>query len=192
MLSIEDGLAHGSARSIAGFDILAALESCSDLFLRFGGHRLAAGVTIEAARIGELRRRLAARAQERLSPEDLIPRLRIDAPLGLREISPAVLDGLGRLGPFGPANRKPVFRAAPVGLLGSPRTIKDRHLKLTFKQDGRAFSAIVWRGADRSDYLNANRTGLELAYSLDRREFQGQDTTELAVEDVRIPVELST
>jgi single-stranded-DNA-specific exonuclease len=192
VLSVEDGLAHGSARSISAFDMLGALENCGDLFLRFGGHRLAAGVTMEAGRIGDLRRRLIAWAHERLSPEDLIPRLRIDAPLALREISPAVLAGLGRLGPFGPANLKPVFRAAPVGLLGPPRTIKERHLKLTFKQDSRAFSAMVWGGADRGDYLNANRTGLELAYSLEQGEFQGQATTELRVADVRMPMELST
>jgi len=192
VLSIEDGLAHGSARSIAAFDMLTALESCSDLFLRFGGHRLAAGVTMDAARIDELRRRLTAWAHERLNPDDLIPRLRIDGPLPLPDISPAVLDGLGRLGPFGLANPKPVFRAAPVTLLGPPRVVKDRHLKLMFKQDGRALPAIAWRAADRAEYLNANRTGLELAYSLEKGEFEGEATTELTVADVRIPVGVSS
>ena len=187
VLSIEDGVAHGSARSIPAFDMLAALESCSDLFLRFGGHRQAAGVTLEAARVGELRRRLSAWADERLSPEDLIPRLTIHSPLPLREISTAVLESLERLGPFGPANPKPVFRAAPVALMGKPRTVKERHLKLLFRQDGRTLPAIHWRAADRSDYLNANRDGLELAYSLDAREYQGMQTTELTVADVRMP-----
>jgi single-stranded-DNA-specific exonuclease len=86
VLSVDDGLAHGSARSIPAFDLLGALESCADVFIRFGGHRQAAGMTIESARIGELRRRVAAIANDRLGPEDLVPRLRIDAPLGLREI----------------------------------------------------------------------------------------------------------
>src|SRR5262249_29606237 len=81
VLSIEDGVAHGSARSIPAFDMLAALESCSDLFVRFGGHRQAAGVTIEASRIGELRRRLGDWADARLTPQDLIPRLRIHGAL---------------------------------------------------------------------------------------------------------------
>src|SRR5206468_3926441 len=102
VLSIEDGVAHGSARSIPAFDMLGALESCADLFLRFGGHRLAAGVTLAADRIPELRHRLTTWADSRLTPRDLIPRLRIDAPLELREISPAVVEGIGRLGPFGP------------------------------------------------------------------------------------------
>jgi single-stranded-DNA-specific exonuclease len=187
VLSIEDGMAHGSARSIPGFDLLAALESCSELFLRFGGHRQAAGVTLEAGRIGELRRRLTAWANERLSPDDLIPRLTIHSRLGLREISPEVLDGLTRLGPFGAANPKPVFRAGPVALMGNPRTIKDRHLKLMFKQDGRTLSAMAWRSVERSEYLSANREVLELAYSVEAGEYQGVRTTELTVADVRVP-----
>jgi single-stranded-DNA-specific exonuclease len=187
VLSIEDGIAHGSARSIPAFDMLGALEACSDLFLRFGGHRLAAGVTLEAARVGELRRRLSAWANERLSPDDLVPRLTIHSPLSLRDISAEVLDGLERLGPFGPANPKPVFRAAPVELMGAPRTVKERHLKLLFRQDGRTMPAIAWRAAERSEYLAANRDGLELAYSLEAREYQGMQTTELTVADVRVP-----
>jgi single-stranded DNA-specific DHH superfamily exonuclease len=68
-----------------------------------------------------MRRRLSACADDRLGPDDLVPRLRIDAPLGLREISGDVVRALGRLGPFGAANPKPVFRASPVELLAPPR-----------------------------------------------------------------------
>ncbi len=189
VLSIEDGVAHGSGRSIAGFDLLAALEACADLFIRFGGHRQAAGVTLEAARVGELRRRLTAWADARLSPDDLVPRLRIDAPLGLREISGDVIEGLARLGPFGAANPKPVFRAAPIDIAQPPRRLKDRHLALLVRQDGRSFRAIAWRAAEREEYLVANRFGLELAYSLEQGEFLGERTTELTVADVRVPAE---
>jgi single-stranded-DNA-specific exonuclease len=189
VLSIEHGLAQGSGRSISGFDLLSALEACADVFLRYGGHRVAAGVTLEAARLDELRRRLTACANERLRPEDLVPRLRIDAPLGLAEISGEVVRQLGRLGPFGAANPKPVFRAAPVDLVTPPRTLKDRHLSLLVRQNGRSFRAVAWRASDRLEYLTANRTGLELAYSLDQSEFQGEKVTELTVADVRMPVE---
>jgi single-stranded-DNA-specific exonuclease len=189
VLSIEQGLAQGSGRSIPGFDLLSALEACADVFLRYGGHRVAAGVTLEAARLDELRRRLTACANERLRPEDLVPRLRIDAPLGLAEISGEVVRQLGRLGPFGAANPKPVFRAAPVDLVTPPRTLKDRHLSLLIRQNGRSFRAVAWRASDRLEYLTANRTGLELAYSLDQSEFQGEKVTELTVADVRLPVE---
>ncbi len=189
VLSIENGLATGSGRSIRTFDLLAGLEACADLFLRFGGHRLAAGVTIEATRIEELRRRLAAYANERLGPDDLVPRLQIDAPLGLRDISGDIVVALGRLGPFGASNPKPVFRASPVDLAAMPRRLKDRHLSLVFRQDGRSFRAMAWRAVDREDYLSTNRFGLELAYSLDESEYQGERVTELTVADVRMPSE---
>ena len=188
VLSVEDGVAHGSCRSIPGFDMLAALEACSDVLLKFGGHRQAAGVTLDAARIGELRHRLAAWANARLSPQDLMPRLRIDAPLSLREITSDVIDGLTRMGPFGMANPKPVFRAAPIDLVEPPRRLKDRHLALLLRQNGRAFRGVAWRAIDREAYLNANRTGLELAYSLQQGEYRGEKTTELTVADVRMPV----
>jgi single-stranded-DNA-specific exonuclease len=187
VFAIEEGVAHGSGRSIPAFDLLSALESCADLFIKFGGHRQAAGATIEAARLPELRRRLAVWANARLDPQDLVPRLRIDSPLGLRDISSEVIEGLARMGPFGPANLKPIFRASPVDLLEPPRRLKERHLALLVKQDGRAFRAIAWRSADRHDYLAENRVGLELAYSLDRNEYRGETMTELTVADVRLP-----
>ena len=185
VLSIEDGIAHGSGRSIPGFNLLAALEECTDVFLRFGGHKQAAGVTLESTRLDELRRRLCECANERLTPADLMPRLRIDAPLGLREISGEVIEGLRKLGPFGAANPKPVFRAGPVELLEPPRILKDRHLQLLVKQQGRAFRAIAWRAADREAYVTAHRSALDLAYSLDQGEYRGERTTELTVADVR-------
>jgi single-stranded-DNA-specific exonuclease len=187
VLSVEDGVAQGSGRSIPAFDLLGALEGSADLMLRFGGHRMAAGLTVEAGRIEELRQRLAACANAGLSPGDLVPRLRIDAPLGLRGISGELVQALGQLGPFGAANPKPVFRAAPIELMAPPRKVKDRHLSLLVKQDGRSFRAMAWRFAGHEDYLLAHRAGLELAYSLDENEFRGERVTELTVADVRLP-----
>jgi single-stranded-DNA-specific exonuclease len=187
VLAIENGVAHGSCRSISAFDMLGALEANADLFLKFGGHKQAAGVTVDVDRLPEMRRRLTEYANEHLNPGDLIPRLRIDAPLGLREITGDVVDALLRLGPFGAANPKPIFRASPVELAQAPRVMKERHLSMMFRQDGRSFRGIAWRAADREAYLTANRFGLELAYSLDQNEFRGETTTELTVADVRAP-----
>jgi single-stranded-DNA-specific exonuclease len=187
VLAIENGVAHGSCRSIPAFDMLGALEAHADVFLKFGGHKQAAGVTVDATRLPEMRRRLTDYANERLNPGDLVPRLRIDAPLGLRDITGSVVESLMRLGPFGAANPKPVFRASPVELAQPPRVLKERHLSLMFRQDGRSFRGIAWRAADREAYLTANRFGLELAYSLDQNEFRGDTTTELTVADVRAP-----
>lgn len=187
VLAIENGVAHGSCRSIPAFDMLGALEANADLFLKFGGHKQAAGVTVDASRLPEVRRRLTQYANEHLNPGDLIPRLRIDAPLGLREITGDVVEQLMRLGPFGAGNPKPIFRASPVELAQTPRVMKERHLSLMFRQDGRSFRGIAWRAAERESYLSANRFGLELAYSLDQNEFRGETTTELTVADVRAP-----
>jgi single-stranded-DNA-specific exonuclease len=185
VLSMDNGVAHGSGRSIDAFDLLSGLEACADVFLKFGGHKQAAGVTLEVARLGELRRLLSAWANERLTPDDLVPRLKIDSPLGLRDISQEVVAGLAQLGPFGSMNPKPVFRASPVDLIEPPRRLKDRHLALRVRQQGRAFRAISWRGVDREEYLTAHRFGLELAYSLDESEYRGERYTELTVADVR-------
>jgi len=187
VLSIEDGLARGSGRSIPRFDLLAALEACADVFLQFGGHKQAAGVTLDAARLPELRQRLTHVANEQLSPGDLLPRLRIDAPLGLSEISGAVVEALAHLGPFGAANAKPIFRASPIDLIAPPRKLKERHLSLMVKQGPRSFRAVAWRAGEQAEYLSANRYGLELAYSLDQSEYRGERVTELTVADIRMP-----
>src|SRR5262249_52307595 len=87
VLSVEDGVAHGSCRSIASFDMGGALERCGHLFIRFGGHKQAAGLALDASRIKEVRLAINAVADETLGPEDLMPRLRIDGGLTFRAIT---------------------------------------------------------------------------------------------------------
>jgi single-stranded-DNA-specific exonuclease len=185
VLSLEAGLAHGSCRSIPAFDMLAALEHCHDLFLRFGGHRQAAGLTMEAARVAEFRARINAYADARLEPEDLMPKLRIDAALGLRAINPDVVEGLLALEPFGLGNPRPVFHTDPVEIIDGPRVLKDRHLRMTFRQDGRVFRGVAWRAAERAGFLDEHRAGLALAFSLDRDEYQGETYVQLSMADAK-------
>jgi single-stranded-DNA-specific exonuclease len=185
VLSLENGVAHGSCRSIPAFDMLAALEHCHDLFLRFGGHRQAAGLTMDAARVGEFRARINEYADARLEPEDLMPRLRIDAALGLRAINPDVVEGLSALEPFGLGNPRPIFHAHPVEIIDGPRVLKDRHLRMTFRQEGRVFRGIAWRAAARAEFLDAHRAGLALAFSLDRDEYQGETYVQLTMADAK-------
>jgi single-stranded-DNA-specific exonuclease len=185
VLSVDGDVAHGSCRSIPAFDMLDALERCSDLFLRFGGHKQAAGLTMEAARVPEFRARINAHADKVLEPDHLRPRLRIDGALNLRHITPDLVDGLNRLAPFGLANPRPVFHAMPVEIVDGPRPIKDRHLKMTFRQDGRSFRAIAWRAAERAAFLTENRAGVNLAFSLDQNEYQGETYLELSVADFK-------
>ena len=185
VLSIDGDVAHGSCRSIPAFDMLNALERCADLFVRFGGHRQAAGLTMEAARVPEFRQRINAWADEVLEPDQLRPRLRIDAPLSLNGITHDLVRGLDSLGPFGMGNPRPVFHASPVEIVDGPRTLKERHLKMTFSQQGRRFRAIAWRAAERAGFLEQHRAGVNLAFSLDRNEYQGETYLELNVCDIR-------
>ena len=185
VLSIDGDVAHGSCRSISDFDMLDALERCSDLFVKFGGHRQAAGLTMESARVPEFRQRINAWADEVLHPDQLRPRLRIDAPLSLNGITHDLVRGLDALGPFGMGNPRPVFHAAPVEIVDGPRTLKERHLKMTFSQQGRRFKAIAWRAAERAEFLEKHRSGVNLAFSLDRNEYQGETYLELNVCDIR-------
>jgi single-stranded-DNA-specific exonuclease len=185
VLSIDDRVAHGSCRSIPDFDMLAALEHCADLFGRFGGHRQAAGLTMEAARVPEFRARINAYADSVLEPDHLRPRLRIDASLHLKAITPDLVRGLEAVGPFGLGNPRPVFHASPVEIVDGPRPLKERHLRMTFSQDGRRFRAIAWRAAERTEFLEKNRAGVDLAFSLERNEFQGETYLELSVADIK-------
>jgi single-stranded-DNA-specific exonuclease len=187
VLSIEDGVAHGSCRSIPAFDMLDGLERCADLFERFGGHRQAAGLTMDAARVPELRRRLSGHADVVLSPDDLRPRLRLDATMPFSGISPEVISGLDRLAPFGAGNARPVFDAPGVEIVRGPERLKERHVSMTVRQDGRMFRAIAWRAAEQLEFFESHRGGLDLAYCLEKNTFRGESTIELQVADARPP-----
>ena len=185
VLSIDGDVAHGSCRSIPDFDMLNALERCADLFVKFGGHKQAAGLTMEAARVPEFRQRVNAWADEVLNPDQLRPRLRIDAPLSLNGITHDLVRGLDALGPLGMGNPRPVFHASPVEIVEGPKALKERHLRMTFSQQGRRFRAIAWRAAERAEFLEKHRAGVNLAFSLDRNEYQGETYLELNVCDIR-------
>ena len=185
VLSIEDGVAQGSCRSIPGFDMLGALEGCAHLLVRFGGHKQAAGLSLEAARVREFRTAISDAADETLSPQDLVPRLRIDGDLTFRGITGGVAAGVAQLAPFGAGNPKPVFAARRVELVDGPRKLKERHLKMSLKQDGRIFRAVAWRAAERHDYLNEHRAALDVAFSLEQNHYNGQTYLELTLADVK-------
>jgi single-stranded-DNA-specific exonuclease len=185
VLSIEDGVAQGSCRSIPPFDMLAALERCAHMLVRFGGHRQAAGLALEAARIREFRLAINAVADETLGPEDLTPRLRIDGDLSFRGITGGVASGVASLAPFGAGNPRPVFAARGVEIVDGPRMLKERHLKMALKQDGRIFRAIAWRAAERQAYLAEHRAALDVAFSLEQNQYNGETYLELTLSDVR-------
>jgi single-stranded-DNA-specific exonuclease len=187
VLSVDQGEAHGSCRSIPGFDVLAALESCAPLLHRFGGHKQAAGLQLAAADIGAFRRAVNGHALDRLGPDDLRPHLHFDGPLPFEMITPALVEQLAAMAPYGMGNPKPVFSAAAIDVVDGPRRLKERHLKMSLRQQGRTFRALAWNAVEKEPVIAATSGVLEIAYSLEQNEFNGNTYTELRLSDARRP-----
>jgi len=162
----EDGTAQGSGRSIPAFHLLEALESMPGMFLRFGGHKYAAGVTLEAARVDEFRERFNAFAAVRLKPEDFLRRLDVDAVLELREITDRNIEEIFALAPFGNGNPPPLFAAMNVEVAAPPVIMKEKHLRVTVRQNGRTLTLKSWNTAGRAAELSPG-TRLDIAFNLE-------------------------
>jgi len=186
VLSVDGDIAHGSCRSIPCFDMLGALERCAHLLTRFGGHRQAAGLALDPRRIRDFRIAVNDVADETLGPDDLMPRLRIDGDLGFRGITGGVAAGVAALAPFGAGNPKPVFAARGVEIIDGPRKLKERHLRMALKQDGRIFRAVAWRAAERHDALAEHKASVDVAFSLDQNHYNGETFVELSIADFRL------
>ena len=187
VISTDGDLAHGSCRSIRGFDVLAAIEHSASHLTRFGGHKQAAGLTMPSSNVGAFRGTIADYADNLLGPDDLKPRLRIDGCLGFRDINADFAGEMALLAPFGIGNPRPLFEARGVEVVDGPRRLKDKHLKMALKQNGRIFRAIAWRAAEREEFITQNRASLDLAFSLEHNRYQGNEYLELSVSDVRAP-----
>ncbi|HEV3201733.1 MAG TPA: single-stranded-DNA-specific exonuclease RecJ [Bryobacteraceae bacterium] len=162
----EDGLVQGSGRSIPAFHLLEALEAMPDLFLRFGGHKHAAGVTLEVARVDEFRERFNAYAATRLHPEDFLPVVDVDAVLDLRDINERTVHDVFALAPFGHGNPLPLFAARNVEIAGPPAVWSEKHLKVMVRQNGRTLALKAWNFAVRSGEL-APGARLDVAFTLE-------------------------
>ncbi len=187
VLSIDGDVAHGSCRSLPCFNMLGALESCGELMTKFGGHKQAAGLTMEASRIRELRARVNDFADGCLQPDDLRPRLWIDGSLALRSISAQVASELDALAPYGAGNPRPVFRTSGVEIVDGPRLLKERHLKMSFKQDGRVMRGIAWRASERESFVTAHKSAIDLAFSVEADTWNGEKYLQLNIADFRAP-----
>ena len=162
----EDGLAQGSGRSIAAFHLLEAMEAMPDLFIRFGGHKYAAGVTLEAARVDEFRRRLNAYAAARLSPEDFLPRLDVDAVIGFGDITEPAVQEVLALAPFGHGNPPPLVAALDVEVAAQPVVMKEKHLRVTVRQNSRALTLKAWNFAGRAGEMPPGAR-VDIAFTLE-------------------------
>src|SRR5579883_1371059 len=168
----EDGTAQGSGRSIPAFHLLDALDSMRDLFLRYGGHSHAAGVTLDVVRVEEFRERFQACAAARLKPEDFEPRLEIDAVLELTELTDAAIGELFRLAPFGHGNRAPMLAARNVAISGPPALWKEKHLRVLVRQNRRTLILKAWNFAARAAEMPAGAT-VDIAFQIEEDAYTG-------------------
>ena len=151
----ETGLAHGSGRSIPAYHLLEALESMHEIFTQFGGHRQAAGVGLAADRIPEFRSRLNDHALARLTEEDLVRVLEIDALLDVPEVDEACVAEVLSLAPFGFGNPSPVFAVCGAEVAAPPAILKEKHLRLNLRQKGQNLKVMAWNAAGRVGQLAA-------------------------------------
>lgn len=195
VVSVENGVAHGSGRSVDGFHLLNAIESCADLFARFGGHAFAVGFALPAGSLPELKLRLRAYAEKHLAEREPARLLRIHAQLSLDRITPVLAGWLRMLEPLGHGNPEPLFLARRARLLTAPRLMKDRHVSMDLAQqaDGAAealaagpscaIRAVGWDLAVRAAALGLRQGSLiDLAYRI--RENEHPDYGGLEVEIV--------
>ena len=185
IISIENGLGHGSGRSIEAFHLLDGLTECADLFERFGGHSHAAGLVIKADKIDELRERLNLHAREVLSAEDLIPIIKTDYRLPLKQASLETLQEIAQLEPFGPGNPQPVFETRDAQVVSPPRVLKEKHLKFRVMQESRWIDCLWWGAAERaSDIFPGDR--VSLAFTLSENTYNNLTQAQLTLLDLKL------
>jgi len=194
VISTDGDEAHGSGRSIAPFHLLNALESCSHLFTRYGGHSHAVGLSLPSASVGEFRTQVEAYARTRLTLADLEPVLNIETELALESITPELFEALQKLEPFGAGHHEPIFCARQTRLTAPPKFLKEKHVRLKLSPAQAAngwrrsltYSAVGWRLAERaqSDQLLPGDL-LDVAFTVGHNEHPELGGLELTLKDFK-------
>jgi single-stranded-DNA-specific exonuclease len=177
----ETGAGKGSGRSIEGLPLVEALGRCSGILEGFGGHDMAAGLSLKESRLAELRESFEAATRTLISDDDLIPRLRLDAELDIGLADDEWLETQERLAPFGTSNTQPVLFSRGVSPIAPPRVLKEKHLRLDLRSGGRKTQAI-WFNAS-VDALP--RPPWDVAYTVNRNTWQGRDEVQIQLVAVR-------
>jgi single-stranded-DNA-specific exonuclease len=175
------GVGKGSGRSIEGLSLVAALMRCGDLFEKFGGHEMAAGLTMRQENFESFRSTFTRVAREMLSAEQLQRTVRLDAELRLTDLNLALLDEHDALQPFGTDNRQPVFFTRGISLAGEPRLMKDKHYSFTFRQGRAQCRAVWWNAAE----LTLPPLPWDIAYTVSRNDWNGRVELQIELKDVR-------
>lgn len=189
VLTMSHGLVTGSARSVPGFDLYQAVESCSDLLENFGGHTYAAGLTMKPERVEEFKTRFEAYVNANIEPDMLIPQIDIDEPLRFADITPGFRRTLNSFQPFGPGNPAPVFVTTNVSDNGTGRLVGARgeHLKMELIQGQRPFtpmSAIAFSQIEHFDHIKLGGA-IDVCYNVVENHYQGTVTPQLRIKDIK-------
>jgi single-stranded-DNA-specific exonuclease len=185
MITIENGVGKGSARSIPGFDIYGALKQCEDLLLQFGGHKYAAGLSIKAESFTEFRRRFNEIARGMLTEDNLVPKITIDAAITLNDITPQIVKFLRHFAPFGPKNTRPLFVSYAVEVVGTPRIVGSNHLKFRVRQGGEVFDCIGFNMGDFLPRLELGSRMVDMVYVIEENEWNNRKTIQLRIKDIK-------
>lgn len=187
LLTTVDGLAKGSARSIADFNVYEALKRCEDLLVHFGGHQAAAGLAVELDKIEEFRTRFNLVAEEILTEESLQPEIDIDSRIKFSEITPKFFRILDLFAPFGPENLRPVFLSENVMLNGTPRIVGKNHLVFSAKQDGNRniLDCIGFNMGNYLEIINNKDSNFDIVFSIDTLERDGRIYPQLKIKDLK-------
>lgn len=181
-----NGVAKGSARSILGFDVHKAIESCGDLLTAFGGHKYAAGLTLDPSNIPVFVERINAYAERELDDRLLIPEVLIDSQIRFPEINARFLRLLQLLAPHGPGNLKPVFVTRSVEIARQPVIHHDRHLQLMLRHEGKQIAAIGFNLSHLNDKINASgpKAEFDIVYQIAENFWQGRKSVQLRLIDL--------
>jgi single-stranded-DNA-specific exonuclease len=178
-----------SARSVKGFDVYEALEQCSEFIEQFGGHKYAAGLTLDPEMYTAFKNKFEEVVKNTIDKELLIPEITIDASLELSDISPKFFRILQQMGPFGPQNMKPVFSTTSVRDNGYGKTVgaDKSHLKLNiiYGADKKTYNAIGFGLGNKMKFIQNN---FDIAYSLDENEWNGRTSLQLLLKDIKKPL----
>lgn len=185
LIAMEGDRGRGSVRSIPGVDVCAILDGCEDLLVQYGGHEMAAGLTIERSHIAEFRERFAAGAAARLTEENSRPKVRIDCEITPEEIEPRLLEEMEALAPFGYGNPRPSFLVRGAELASPWRVVGRGHLKLQLRREGRPPLDCI--GFDLGPRAHAELSGerLDLVGHLATNDWNGRRSTQIQITDFR-------
>lgn len=189
ILTRSNGLATGSARSVNGFDLYQAIDSCSDLLENFGGHKYAAGLTMKLGNIKAFTRRFEEYVRETITPDQLIPVVEIDTEMQLEEIDEEFMRVLNQFRPFGPDNNAPVFLTENVSDNGMGRRVGNEgdHLKLNLVQEANpymVFAGIAFQMGKKLGDI-AHGKPFDICYSVEENEYRGRKNVQLNVKDLK-------